>query len=263
MKIILFLISFSFLFASETVNIDKLEALKTTDKNFQYVYLVRHGESIYNLPDENGMFYTQGQSVSSPLTKNGKKQALKIAKILQKKIPLTTKVIVASSTAIRATDTAYNIFKALSKKCNTKLGGRSKGLLEIAKGKWEGLPKNEAFQKEFNLWKKLSAYDQWKTPQVTTAESLDVVANRATKSINKIIYKYPNKTLFIVTHGGVLLCLENFLNKTELSKDPSSNFPKSRYSNCDMILLKIPKGKNINHATIEAYIKSGFPKTYK
>ena len=46
---------------------------------------------------------------------------------------------------------------------------------------------------------------------------------------------YPNKTVFIVTHSGVMNAITLGLMNIELTNDPNSNIPLHYFENCQMV----------------------------
>src|SRR5437016_1416429 len=87
------------LLAPSAIPLYEAEPLPNPSSEVQHIVLVRHGECLFNIPDEKGIYYTSGKSNHIPLTEKGKKQACQLAQQLRDKIAHGEKVVICSSTA--------------------------------------------------------------------------------------------------------------------------------------------------------------------
>ena len=171
------------------------------------IYIVRHGESITNLEKRFA-----GQ-LDVPLTEKGREQAKLTAEYLRD-MPLTA---IYSSDLQRAYETAQRI--AALHNISITL---AKGLREIDAGMWQGrlvedLPK--AFPEDFRLWKTAVGL-----ATCSGGESMLHLQQRAVASLQSIVKKYPNDSVCIVAHGGVIRVLLAYITDTplaELHKGPT------------------------------------------
>ena len=160
------------------------------------IYFTRHGETTWNR--EGRM---QGQKGSS-LTQKGKEQALKLRNRLKtKKID-----IVYTSNSERAVETT-NIL------CDDKKLKviRSKELMEMHFGKWEGMLFDEIKKKypvNFNnFWNKPLLYKPY------NGESYNDLRKRIHNILYKILSDNENKTVLVVTHTVALKCILSILER--------------------------------------------------
>src|SRR5206468_2402206 len=93
------------------IDLTKAAPLTKGSNSVQHLYVIRHGESVFNVPDANGIKYISGESNHVPLTELGKDEARKLAQVLSKKIAKDQKIVICSSTARRAIETADIIFE--------------------------------------------------------------------------------------------------------------------------------------------------------
>jgi probable phosphoglycerate mutase len=233
-----------------------LEHLELSTPETQYIYLIRHGESLLNIPDVNGIIYIQGKGESVPLTDKGKEQAATFARQVAKKIQGNQEIAICSSTAMRAQETAKRILEELKQNHNVKLGKSYEGIIEIDQGKWEGLPKDALFHQEMLKWEALSAQEKLLTPRVSTGESYKEVIDRAIPALQEILDEHHGKEIFVVTHHGVMnaLAIQYSDEILHLSKEPESKLLQISIKNCDMIVLKIPQNGKAQDAQILAII---------
>jgi broad specificity phosphatase PhoE len=199
------------------------------------IYLIRHGQSIFNLPDDKGVFTTSGKSENAPLTEKGKKQAAALASKLLGKIQKEQEIVICSSTAVRAQETAKLLFDELSKHYKCTLGESYEGLLELGQGRWEGEPKDAAYQAEVKKWEALSPQEQLTTPKVPTAESLHDVSGRALAAAQQIYDKHRAKLILIVAHHATMHALSlHWAGCTPLTAStiPGSKLPPIKLDNC-------------------------------
>jgi broad specificity phosphatase PhoE len=144
------------------------------------LYLVRHGES-----GANAAHVFAGQT-DSPLTARGREQATVVAGALR---PVHFDRIVAS-TLSRTNDTAAVIAAGRGVAVETFAD-----LNEIDLGDAAGKPFDEV--------RGLPGYDSEGFTQWPGGESLDQVATRAMRVIDRLVAESPGTTICIVGHGGV------------------------------------------------------------
>ncbi|MBS0648022.1 MAG: histidine phosphatase family protein [Verrucomicrobia bacterium] len=216
----------------------------------QEVYLIRHGESFFNVHKVNGMHVTSGKSEKLPLTEKGEQQAIALGVELAKKIPLGTEIVICSSTALRAQKTADLLLHELSRFYQCERGQSYEGLLELSQGIFEGLPKDAKYMDEVNKWAALSAADKWVTPKVSTGESFREVSQRAFLALDKIVNEYKGKMIFVVTHNVTMISLTYLgcgYTPFTLSQIPGSKLPLLEYKNCDLLQISIEKPADLLH----------------
>lgn len=171
--------------------------------------LVRHGETDWNIQDR-----IQG-GMDIPLNEQGRKQAEIIASEL-----FNIKIdVIYSSTLSRAYETARIISKI------KKLKIKKENLLnEIHQGVWQGLLVKQArqrYKKTYSIWESNPA--KTKPPQ---GESIQDVYNRIVEAMERIVEKYRNKTICIVSHKVVIALIKvHFLNQN--ISDVWNNLPEN------------------------------------
>jgi broad specificity phosphatase PhoE len=238
-----------------------MELLKnTSSENEQFIYIVRHGESTANVPDPNtGLLVTSGKSLEVPLTQKGKEQARAFAEQLSLKIEKNTEIVICSSTALRAQQTALCLLEELGKSFHCTLGESYGGLCELGQGPWEGLPKDETYNSKLKEWDRLSANDKIQAPKIEGGESYSEVIERAMPDIQKIIDKYKQKMIIIVSHHTAMnaLAVRWNCNYSMLSKEPNTKLPSVSLANCDALIVKIPNGGSVDNAQVITHMKSG------
>lgn len=99
--------------APEKCSLDAIEKLDISDSQITRIYFVRHGESVFNVPNINGCKVVSGIGLEVPLTDKGHQQAKLLGEKLVVKLPTNGDYVILSSTAIRAQATADNIFTKL------------------------------------------------------------------------------------------------------------------------------------------------------
>lgn len=233
----------SLLLAPE-ISLKNVEQLEATTQQVTRVYFVRHGESIYNVPDENGIKYITGKSLSIPLTELGKRQATNLGKELAGKFPKNEKLIILSSTAVRAQQTATLIFEELKAHYAIEQGDSYENLCELGQGIWESKQKNVEYEVSLEFWNALSAKDKFQAPRMITGESYMEGAARAKKALDAIVESYPDKTILVTCHYGTMNALAHLLRGTDdLSEEPGSPIPCLHFENCDVMLVEYSSGQ--------------------
>ena len=169
----------------------------------QKIYLVRHGKTEWN---NRGI--TQGLT-DIPLSLEGADDA----KILAKQMDLSKIDICISSPLSRAYETAKII-------CQDKLDIIiDEKLKERCYGNYEG--KKIEFEKVKKYWDyKLDLKDE-------DVESIKNCLKRAKEFLEDIRVKYPDKNLFIVTHGAFMKALHFNLIGYDCDTDFMSFFPQN------------------------------------
>ena len=157
--------------------------------------LIRHGETMDNIKK-----IYMGHS-NSPLSKNGKKQAKQLKKIISKEIFDA----VYSSDLGRCMETAA----LLRLKINII---QSKNLREMNFGIVEGLNRMEFYRKYPDVAKKWD--EDWFNYQIPEGESFKITNERVVKQIEEIKSVYAKGKIAIITHSGCIrLILANYLIK--------------------------------------------------
>ncbi len=229
-----------------TVSWEQIDALRSGSE----IYLVRHGESLFNVHKVNGVLLTSGKSEKIPLTEKGQQQAVELGMQLAKKIPTGTEIVICSSTALRAQKTADLMLQVLSPYFQCERGKSYEGLLELGQGIYEGLPKNAAYISEVNKWKKLSAAEKIITPKVQTGESFSQVSQRALSALQDIIHEHKGKMIFVVTHNAAMVSLTYHwygYNNSKLSQEPGTQLPSLEFKNCDLLKVTFEDPAQLLH----------------
>jgi broad specificity phosphatase PhoE len=205
------------------------------------VYLVRHGQSLVNLPSEStGLFTTSGKSLGSPLTSLGKQQAQRLALAISNKTNPGTEIVILHSTARRAQQTASILFNTLSRLFTCTLGKNPyDGLCEQGQGSWEGKEKCDLYEREVSVWRGLSAQAKMQTPKVKGGESHQEVIERAVPDIEAIAKEHRGKLILVVSHHVAMHALAIHWNRPDLSTEPSSNLPELTIGNCDVLAVAV------------------------
>jgi 2,3-bisphosphoglycerate-dependent phosphoglycerate mutase len=187
------------------------------DKNLCTLYLVRHGETEWNVKG-----ITQGHT-NSFLTEKGKQQALDTANEF-KDIKFDA---IFSSDLIRTQHTAEII-----KLDREIIIQTSKLLRERNFGSFEGRHGNEfreAIKEKLLEREKLSKEDDWSFRLNKDVETDEEIVNRFIVQLREISVAYPDKTVLVVSHGGpirMFLAKTAYKTKEELT---SSNFKNGGY----------------------------------
>ena len=164
--------------------------------------LVRHGETDWNNIDR-----IQGE-VDVPLNSVGLKQAKDItAQLKGERISA-----IFSSELSRSFVTAEEIGRSHRLKVR-----RMKELNELNQGLWQGLLLTEVkkrYKKQYNLWRSDPTL-----VQPPKGESLKDVYDRVISLVQKLVDRFPNKTICIVSHeiiAGLIKCHFSSLDLKEL-----------------------------------------------
>ncbi|MGB9883700.1 MAG: histidine phosphatase family protein [Microgenomates group bacterium] len=188
-------------------------------KNYCTLYLVRHGETDWNV---KGL--VQGHS-DIPLNEKGRLQAEELAKKLS-----SVKFSAGfSSDLVRAKETAEII--ALKHKINIIT---LKKLRERAFGRLEGLSwKKENQEKEelVKLWERLGELteDEIKKHNLQGLETDDILMGRFIQALREIAIAYPNKNVLVVSHGGVMRAFLIHLGYATKDQLPSGSIDNTAY----------------------------------
>jgi broad specificity phosphatase PhoE len=253
------LLATTVLLAPIEVPLDTLSQLEITTSKSTYIYLVRHGESIFNRPNAEGVRLVSGRSLSIPLTAKGEKQATALGAKLVEKLPKNAPIAILSSTALRAQQTADRLVKELMFKDCVERGSSYENLSEVSHGRFEGKPKDVAYDNAMKHWESLSAKEKFSFSTIDHGESYQEAAMRALPVLQQIVSRYPNKTLFVTTHKGTMNAIAIQLSGSlhELSQEPFTPLPTLHIENCDILLIELPEGKTIDQAKVKMHIKSG------
>ncbi|MEQ1500473.1 MAG: histidine phosphatase family protein [Parcubacteria group bacterium] len=176
----------------------KSKLSQSDNKNYCKVYLLRHGETEWNIKD-----ITQGQS-ESLLAEVGIKQAEEAAEKL-KKVDFHA---IFSSDLYRALKTAeiVNSDRKLSIQTSPLLRERSYGIFE---GQHASVFKN-TLKDKLKERAPLQGNEYLSFELAPFIETDERVVGRLIQKIQEITTTHPNKTVLVVTHGG---CIKNFLVK--------------------------------------------------
>lgn len=237
------------------LSLSEISQFDAPAQNTTRIYLVRHGQSAFNVPDENGVFYTSGKGLSVPLTEAGRLQATKLGKKLVGKLP-NVDYVVLSSTALRAQDTANLILDELKRYYTIERGDSYEEFCELDKGIWEGKPKDAEYEEDSRVWKALSAKEKFTFPVNSSSESYREVGIRFLAGLQKITSVYQNQTIILTTHNAAMNALAFHLSGRldELSEEPASLFPSPVLGNCDMLVIEFTKGEPIENAKVTMHI---------
>lgn len=166
------------------------------------LYFIRHGQTDWNVKGK-----IQG-SRDTELNDIGIKQAEELSKKIIESNYKFSKIY--TSRQKRAIQTAEILSKAVDKEYIP-----IQGLEEINFGDWEGLTwaqVKEKFPAEYEKWYKNRRYT--KAPN---GESYQDMLVRSIKAIHRIINEN-NEDVAIVTHGGVIMCIQCLLTDTPFTK---------------------------------------------
>lgn len=184
------------------------------DKNYCTIYLVRHGESEWNVNDT-----IEGQK-NSPLTEQGIRQAITTAQEL-KDIKFDA---IFSSDLGRAQRTAEIL------KLERDLAIQTSHLLrERSYGHFEGGSVAEYKKETKNLYEqflKMSDEGKWTFKCSPEAESDEELFSRFITKLREIAVAAPGKTILLVTHGGgirMFLMKMGYAKREELYPGAFSN----------------------------------------
>lgn len=235
--------------------LSEISQFEPIPQNTTRIYLVRHGQSAFNVPDENGVLYTSGKGLSVPLTQNGRQQATALGKKLVGKLPDINYVFL-SSTALRAQDTANLIFDELKDSYTIERGESFEEFCELYKGIWEGKPKDAAYDEAMKVWNALSPKEKFFFPVISTSESYNEVGIRFLAGLQKITDIYQDQTIILATHNAAMNALAFHLSGRldELSEEAGTPFPSPVLGNCDMLVIEIVKGESIENAKVTMHV---------
>lgn len=155
------------------------------------VYLVRHGESVWNSQQR-----IQGQA-DPALSIRGRRQAQAVARRLRR---VAADRLIASPLR-RARQTAEAIARA--KRCRVEM---QPALAEIALGEWEGLTPTMVDRRY------RGGYQRWlaapSTTRVPGAEAIGAFRRRVVRAFDRLIEQSNGaQSLCVVTHGGVITAI--------------------------------------------------------
>lgn len=165
-----------------------------------HLYLVRHGETIWNA--EKRM---QGH-MNSDLTDQGKEQA----RLLGEKFATTTFDACYTSDSPRALETAQLVTQYLPTTPVT-----DSRLREIGMGSWEGRTRQEIANVDGQEW-----HHFWETPHLYQAknggETFHHLRQRSMASIDEILLKHTDQKILIVSHRLTIKTIINQLLAQDL-----------------------------------------------
>lgn len=157
------------------------------------IYLVRHGQTLFNQQKK-----VQGWC-DSPLTQEGIQQAVAVSKTLQS----ISFEYAYSSTSERAMDTMHYILQDRSVP-----HAYVKGLKELNFGSLEG-------EKEADVFTDISVYE--KGFEMYGGETLPTCNQRFMACLETIAKSHVGNVL-VVTHGGVIMSVLNYLDEAQFMK---------------------------------------------
>ena len=158
-----------------------------------HFYLVRHGETDYNLKG-----IVQGRGVNTSLNQTGQQQAKSLAARFAKE-PID---VIYSSPLNRAFETA----KCVADACGIKEISTDPGFEEMSWGIYEGQSSSDELSAAFADMKR-----RWHEGehdfQVERGESLREVQTRGVSAIQRTLAAEPGKQVLVVAHGRFLRIL--------------------------------------------------------
>lgn len=168
----------------------------TQEKPLTTIYIVRHGETEYNVEER-----VQGQPTDSPLTAKGEKQARERARELK----------YINFDAIFSSDLGRTVRTAEILKLDRQLAINTSHLLrERNFGEWEGKTAEEYYQANkaaFEKFKQLSEAEKRKGKVFASIESEEEMMGRFITKLREIAVTYPGKTILVVSHGSIMRTL--------------------------------------------------------
>jgi broad specificity phosphatase PhoE len=175
------------------------------------LYLVRHGATDANLRKP---YVLQGRGMDLPLNETGRKQALCVQKLFERK----SLAAVYSSSLRRAFDTA----RAVAEPHRLDVGVVD-DLIEADVGKWEGMSWDQ-IRRDFPEACEDFQRDQSRYPYLGGESYLDV-ANRAVPALTQLMDRHPGRTIVAVAHNVVIRACAATLLKMPLThaKDIQQN----------------------------------------
>jgi probable phosphoglycerate mutase len=150
------------------------------------LYVVRHGESVFNIEGRYGGI------IDIPLTPKGLEQAKQLAEKLNE---INFEIIITSS-LMRARQTAEIINEVFNVPFVV-----SDEFKERNMGVYGGLTKDEIIEKYPDLWER-KCTRQWNDAP-TNGETYQQFDERITKGLKNLEDEYPDKSVLLVTHGYV------------------------------------------------------------
>jgi len=241
------------------VSISHTAILPSTPK-IQRIYLIRHGESQANVLGANGVRLIAGRQNEVELTAKGVKQATTLGEQLAKRVTknASQQIVLCSSIAVRAKSTRQKIFEQMEKHHNCILGDEYENLVEVSKGKYEGQP--DGTQKEdVKKWDALPSAQKYTTARLQTGESFKGVNARISLALQDIVKKHLGKTIFVVLHHDVIMSMSMIWCNHISSLSPTKVVPfppRVSLGNCDMLMLELTNGQNIEDGIPCAHIES-------
>ncbi len=166
------------------------------------IFLMRHGQTVWNLEKR-----FQG-SGDSPLTVEGKQQAMLVSNRLQK---CDIKAIY-SSPRKRAIETATPIAELLCLSIH-----KHPGLGEISLGNWEGKT-YEDIKIHYPLEYQAFFHDPASFAGVNGGESLLQVRERAVKALEEIAFNHKDNSVLVISHAITIRLLLTYYMKTSLKE---------------------------------------------
>ena len=199
--------------------------LKTTiggwseEKTEQTIFLVRHGETDWNVEDR-----IQGRIQHVQLNSKGISQS----KLLAKRLGNEKIGVIFSSPQERALQTAEIIAEPAGLAIITHIG-----LAEREHGVFDGMTRDEIRKAHPEVWK---VYERTRElPGVEGAETMKQMEERAVMTFMEIARKGQNKNMVIVSHGGVC--------KMIISRLTGKDRSEFHQHNCCLNIIKFD-GKN-------------------
>lgn len=185
----------------------------TSDSQETTFYIVRHGETDWNVKK-----ILQGQT-DILLNETGRKQAFELAQEF-KKIKFD---LVFSSDLKRAKHTVEIV--ALEHKLVVEA---TKSLRERKFGRLEGkkIEKLKDFSEVFDA---LSAKQKFAFKSYPEIESDEEITSRVITLLRELVVSYPNKTILIGTHGGVIYSLLIHLGFLKYKKSGKRHIKNTAY----------------------------------
>lgn len=236
-------ISTESLFSLKEKNLSELPLLPTTDKNCSRIYLIRHGESLYNAWATQGNQLISGNSLDIPLTEKGVKEALNTGKVFTNKFSASLSFVIVSSSAVRAKETARYIYEEMCLSHQVIRGECFEEFLEIGHGAWEGKPRDAIYDEAYKKWKGLSAKDKFSQVRLETGETYEDASIRYSRGVEHLLAAYPDDTLILVSHNAAMnayiLALTGQVE--HLSSEEGTDMPLVKINNVDMLLLEKKK----------------------
>lgn len=209
---------------------------KSNKKNYCTFYIVRHGETEWNI---KGII--QGHK-DSPLTKQGVGQAKQVAKLF-KKVKFDE---IFSSDLFRAKRTAEII--ALEKKMAVKT---NKLLRERLLGRFQGrkvVEMRKELKEQLEKREELSREERFKFRLEDGFETDEEIIGRFITFLRETAIACPKKKVLIVTHGGMMKTFLIHLGFAEHEELPPGSIENAGYIilECDGVDFFIKEVKGVN-----------------